>query len=920
MQKKYICVVLAAVLLLSILAVGPFQARAVSNMTLSDMGEAMIKAFEGFGEQPKWDQKHHSVGWGCTIDLERWSITDKNDPRYVDKLTDENGNYIKRENPATGELDYVISETGAQTLFNEHMVSHCEAVNKFANKNGLTFTQGQFDALVSLSYNIGDSWMTSSEKGYYLRTAILNHDTEAELAYAFALYSTSGGVTTQGHLKRRLLELQMYLYEVYDTDKNWPQDLRYVLLDGNGGTVNYNPNGFNINYPTEVRGVVTAPTGKDENGNTFTYELAGWFTKPEGGQQVTELNRSFYNGMILYAQWKDPNTGKIVTFPRGEAADVQVQVTGSSALREGPSTYYTSVRTANKDELLHITKTILGNDGKMWGQTAEGWIRLDATNYGTTAVEGTWGTVKGDGVNIRKGPGTSYDKTGTKKNSGDRVLITEVQTESGSTRQWGKMSDGNWICMDYVTLDDKTDSTPAKPDITGAITVESVEIQDEPKVKKYGWNSLDRIPDVTGGRIKVTYSNGTRKWIDITRGMVSGFDNTQLGTVTITVSVGGKKDTYNVEIVPVDVISISMDTYPVKVQYLKDTETLDLTGVTIELQYTPYGTETLPVTPDMVSGFDNTVKGTQEITVTYKEFTTTFFVEVVTDDLVGISLKNLPTKLKYLLDTETLDLTGAVLEAEYSYTGVKTIPLTAEMVTGFDNTAPGRKVLTVTYEGKTTTFEVDVVTNELISIEMDRLPGKLQYLQGREDLDLTGAQLKLIYSHSEPEVVLVTPEMITGFDNRTGGKKKLTVTYQGKTTTFEVEILLYTIVFKNYDGTVLFSGQYALGDAVTPPADPMRQPDRKGEYAFVGWDKEVVACDGNAEYTAVYEILYHAGDVDRNHVVNEDDAIYLLRHVVFPEKYPIHVVADYDGDGDVDGDDAIYLLRHVVFPDKYPLN
>ena len=61
------------------------------------------------------------------------------------------------------------------------------------------------------------------------------------------------------------------------------------------------------------------------------------------------------------------------------------------------------------------------------------------------------------------------------------------------------------------------------------------------------------------------------------------------------------------------------------------------------------------------------------------------------------------------------------------------------------------------------------------------------------------------------------------------------------------------------------------------------------------------------------------GDMNGDSMVNKDDAIYLLRHVVFPDKYPVTIDADINADNTVNKDDAIYLLRHVVFPDKYPL-
>lgn len=62
-----------------------------------------------------------------------------------------------------------------------------------------------------------------------------------------------------------------------------------------------------------------------------------------------------------------------------------------------------------------------------------------------------------------------------------------------------------------------------------------------------------------------------------------------------------------------------------------------------------------------------------------------------------------------------------------------------------------------------------------------------------------------------------------------------------------------------------------------------------------------------------------SGDVNGDGRVDKDDAIYLLRYVVFPDKYPINTNCDVNADGTIDKDDAIYLLRHVVFPDKYPL-
>ncbi len=75
------------------------------------------------------------------------------------------------------------------------------------------------------------------------------------------------------------------------------------------------------------------------------------------------------------------------------------------------------------------------------------------------------------------------------------------------------------------------------------------------------------------------------------------------------------------------------------------------------------------------------------------------------------------------------------------------------------------------------------------------------------------------------------------------------VTY---TATYTAERIGFTIVFQNWDGSVISSAYYALGDTVVIPADPTRPQDDVNTYAFAGWDKTVTTCQGEATYTATY--------------------------------------------------------------------
>ena len=62
------------------------------------------------------------------------------------------------------------------------------------------------------------------------------------------------------------------------------------------------------------------------------------------------------------------------------------------------------------------------------------------------------------------------------------------------------------------------------------------------------------------------------------------------------------------------------------------------------------------------------------------------------------------------------------------------------------------------------------------------------------------------------------------------------------------------------------------------------------------------------------------GDFDGDEKVTSDDAVYLLRHTLFPAQYPVTGFADFDHDSNVTSDDAVYLLRHTLFPAQYPIS
>ena len=136
--------------------------------------------------------------------------------------------------------------------------------------------------------------------------------------------------------------------------------------------------------------------------------------------------------------------------------------------------------------------------------------------------------------------------------------------------------------------------------------------------------------DLTGCEVLVEYASGEMEFITPTADMLSGYNMNTLGSQTVTVTVNGVSDSFEITVVERPAVtSLELVSGPDRTTFTIATS-FDFTGAVVKATYADGSTEIVPVTMDMTSGGNIRKLGTQTITVTYREQTTTFTVTVVT--------------------------------------------------------------------------------------------------------------------------------------------------------------------------------------------------------------------------------------------------------------------------------------------------
>ena len=260
-MKKLCSLFLCALLVLQLLPAG---ISAASELTTSDQGVAFIAEFEGYRQYAYSDGGKWYIGYGT----------------------------------ACGQNDYPngVTEEEAMALLRAELTDKEADVNAFLTKYGITLTQYQFDALMSLTYNLGVGWLNPSYRlGAYLIDGWDTHTTD-EMVNAIATWCHVGTDPQPALAQRRLKEAYLFLYGDYENRG----DQAYVYLHfipGDGAEVPHSTLFYPIN---RAYGSLPVPTGGSQ---TFQ----GWYTA--GGTLVTADDVAVSNTDVTAHWGTAPSTG-----------------------------------------------------------------------------------------------------------------------------------------------------------------------------------------------------------------------------------------------------------------------------------------------------------------------------------------------------------------------------------------------------------------------------------------------------------------------------------------------------------------------------------------------------------------------------------------------------------------------------------
>lgn len=607
MNFRKICIKTISFLLTAVIFMPSFVIEVNSAMTASQACIDIIKKFEGFSQYKYWDYKQWTIGYGTGV--------------------------------AADEYPDGISEQEAEILLKKSLGTYEGYVNKFTDKYNITLKQNQFDALVSLSYNMGNIWSVYDD--FDLKNYIIdgseNHS-YLEITKGFGEWRKAGGEVLQGLVNRRADETALFLSDRTNASSEiWRVNTEGGINLRSAAGSNNQKTGF---LPMNTIYEITEKKTVDNTlwGKTYIDGKEHWC--------VLEYSKYIVGGPIDY------EGGNLPSSPSEKSEKWSVISPNGVNLRGGPGIEYESLAILESGTEFTVTETVESEE-HIWGKTKyndkSGWIAL---TYAERVSEQKFQTVVLENVYIASKP------TKTEYKEGEMLDLHGIEVRA-------EYSDGSQKTITDFTVDG-FESVAGAHEITVTYMEKTAKFVVNVKEKKLEKLEIEHLPDKViyredeefeddGLVIKAIYDNNAEKIV--TDYDIDGYDGTP-GTKKIVVTYDNMETSFEVEVTEKKMIKLMVTSLPQKREYVIG-QRLDLTGMKVYAFFDNNSHEL--VTKYSVTGYNPQKLGTQKVVIGYNDFYTNIEVRVKEPDIY-----EMPGDVN---DNQTRDIFDLILLNKFVFEG-----------------------------------------------------------------------------------------------------------------------------------------------------------------------------------------------------------------------------------------------------------
>lgn len=352
------------------------------------------------------------------------------------------------------------------------------------------------------------------------------------------------------------------------------------------------------------------------------------------------------------------------------------------------------------------------------------------------------------------------------------------------------IENAEWVDMGQIssivsTLDD-CDSTIKAFTTTELIdeSLKNIEIVTPPNKTSY-FEGEDF--DKTGMVVQANFNSRKNPSVILDESSYTIDDGTNLeeGQTKVTIEYNGKTADQTITVERNSVTNLEIETPPNKTEY-KEGKNFETDGMVIKATYKD-GT-TKPITDYTVVDGNNLKENQTEVTISYDGQTVKQTITVIPNPLIRVEITKAPNKTEYVVGQD-FDATGMVVTGTFQ--DEETEEIIDYTIENGTNLTKEQTSVTIKYGTHSAEQVITVVEKAVTKIEISKMPNKTKYIQNNEGLDISDAKIKVTYNDGTTEEISLDSDSVkvTGFNNKVLGENTITVEYESKTTTFNVEII-----------------------------------------------------------------------------------------------------------------------------------